>query len=117
MTEKIINEHPFKKYWRPAAATVYLIICIFDFIIMPSIIEISNTKITNQQAITLALKFNDSASQMQSLSVFMEKRTWNPLTLLGSGFFHLSFGALLTGSAITRGLEKKQHASNGKVMK
>ncbi len=35
------------------------------------------------------------------------QRQWNPLTLLGAGMFHLAFGALLTGGAVTRGFAKK----------
>ena len=32
---------------------------------------------------------------------------WNPLTLQGSGLFHLAFGSLLAAGATTRGLAKK----------
>ena len=32
---------------------------------------------------------------------------WSPLTLMGGGLFHLSFGALLSAGAATRGMAKK----------
>lgn len=116
MSENNIIEHPLKKYWRPMAAVVYLLICIFDFVIMPSIVEASNTKASNQQAVELALKFAEPAAQIQALQAFTEKRAWNPLTLLGGGLFHISFGAIIGVSAWTRGMEKKQHAANGIFM-
>lgn len=112
----IYEEKWYKKAWRPALAFVYAGIVIFDFIIMPTIIELTNKTITNEQAVVLALKFTDPIIQVQSLQSFTAKRTWNPLTLLGGGMFHLSFGVLLTGAAITRGLEKKQHAINGIII-
>lgn len=110
------TEQWYKKIWRPMMAFVYAGIVVFDFVVMPIIIESSNSAISNQQAVELALKFQDSTAQVQSLQSFTVKRSWNPLTLMGGGMFHLAFGALLTGAAVTRGMEKKQHAANGKTM-
>ena len=42
----------------------------------------------------------DSASQVEFVKALYRERV--PLTLQGNGVFHLSFGALLTGSAITK---------------
>jgi len=114
-TEKV--EPWYKKMWRPMLAGTYIIIVVFDFLIMPIVVEQYNAKETNTSAVELALKFKEPTAQIQALKMFAEKRTWNPLTLLGGGLFHLAFGALLTGAAVTRGLEKKQHAANGQFLK
>jgi len=106
----------YKKYWRPMLAAVYAVIVVFDFLVMPIILEINNTKYTAQQAVELSLQYTDASAQTSALSIFTNTRTWNPLTLMGGGMFHLAFGALLTGAAVTRGMEKKQHAENGKML-
>lgn len=75
------NEHWIAKYWRPAAAWVYLVINIFDFIIAP---------------LVNIYYFGPSGKYIQ----------WIPLTLMGAGTFHLAFGAILGVSAWSRGQEK-----------
>lgn len=114
MTE--ISEKWYKKAWRPTCAFVYLTIVIFDFIIMPSIIEMNNNKETNIIAVELALRFENPSAQVQALAIFTQRREWKPLSLGGSGMLHLAFGAILTGAAVTRGLEKRAHADNGTFM-
>lgn len=39
--------------------------------------------------------------------------TWEPVTLIGGGLFHISFGAILSGVAITHGMERRD-AAKGK---
>lgn len=116
-TESVEIEPWYKKMWRPMLAGTYIVIVIFDFMIMPVVIEKFNEKESNSVAVELALKFTDPAAQVQALKIFAEKRTWSPLTIMGGGLFHLAMGALLTGAAVTRGLEKKQHAANGRFLK
>lgn len=76
--------------WRPITAMVYLVICIFDFIIAPVLWTFVQShysgSITNQ---------------------------WQPLTLVGSGLFHMAFGAILGVSAFTRGQEKIARVNTG----
>lgn len=76
--------------WRPITAMVYLVICLFDFIIAPilwTLVQATYSgSITNQ---------------------------WQPITLVGSGLFHLSFGAILGVSAFTRGQEKIAMVNTG----
>lgn len=74
--------------WRPITAIVYLIICVFDFMIFP---------------VMWSLFLHLTASPDLSIA-------WDPLTLKGAGMFHLSFGAILGVSAYTRGQEKVQMA-------
>jgi hypothetical protein len=37
---------------------------------------------------------------------------WEPLTLGGGAIFHLAFGALLTGSAVTRGMSQMKNSQD-----
>ncbi len=78
------NEHWLQVKWRPISAMVYLIICLFDFVIFPVIWA-------------MFLQYSGSPKFIEA---------WNPLTLQGAGLFHLSFGAILGVSAFTRGQEK-----------
>lgn len=72
----------FKTYWRPAAAWIYLMINLFDFIAAPVI------------------------------SMFLPKLIggtyvpWLPLTLSNGGMFHLAFGAIIGVTAWGRTREK-----------
>lgn len=99
-----------RDFWRPIAAIIYLSICIFDFVIMPVFIEISNDKLDPAAIIKISMEFKDKDIQLKFIDTFAEKRTWNPLTLLGGGMFHLSFGAIVGAAAFTRGLEKRELA-------
>jgi cation transporter-like permease len=76
----MIKLDTFKNYWRPLAAVTYLLICLFDFIIGPIFWTV-----------------------MQAGPTLMQ---WVPLTLQNNGLFHLSFGAILSTAAYTRGMEK-----------
>jgi hypothetical protein len=108
------NKEPWwKEAWRPAAAAVYLIICLLDFGIMPLIYEWINASLTNQSLVDLALKFSDPAAQIQALQTLKMTRVWVPLTLQGNGMFHIAFGAILGITAFTRGQEKAAWASVG----
>ena len=82
-------------YWRWTALGVYLVICLYDFMVVPiwyglnrpdlgTFIEILNT-------------VEDPLIQLE----LMKKMTGqhNPFTLMNGGIFHLAFGAILTGSA------------------
>lgn len=79
-----MNNSWLQNKWRPISAMVYLAICVFDFVIFPMLWA-------------LFLVLTDSAEKSMM---------WDPLTLKGSGLFHISFGAILGVSAFTRGQEK-----------
>lgn len=68
--------------WRPAAAWVYLAICLFDFILAPIVFAII---------------------QMVSGQPIVQ---WSPITLMGSGLVHMSFGAIIGITAFGRTREK-----------
>lgn len=71
-----------KNYWRPMIAYQYLIVCLFDFIIFPSV--------------SFWFAHYTGTPYIQ----------WEPLTLKESGFYHMSMGAIIGVSAWTRGQEK-----------
>jgi len=75
--------------WKTILALVYAGICLFDFVIVPAWIGITRPPIevlAGLDAETLKIIYNQH----------------DPFTLKGGGLFHLAFGALLTGSAITK---------------
>ena len=87
--------------WKLLAVSVYLIICLFDFWLMP----VYRTHL-NQQFILDAAAEVKPANRAYILEVIdriaLEK--WEPVTTKGIGgvIFHVSFGILMTGSALTR---------------
>lgn len=102
----VAEENWLQTHWRPIAAMVYLIICIFDFIVAPVIVGINDVRPTE---IAHAVKELDP----QVASVLAVARPqWQPLTLQGSGLFHISFGAILGVAAWSRNLEKLQRSRN-----
>jgi hypothetical protein len=68
--------------WRPMMGWMYMTVCIFDFIIFPMLW--SGTQVSIHQTVT----------------------EWEPLTLKGSGLFHMAMGAVLGVAAWSRGQEK-----------
>jgi len=70
--------------WRPAMGWTYMVICIMDFIVFP----------TMWMAIT------------QASGVASGAFNWEPLTLKGAGLFHVAMGAVLGITAWSRGQEK-----------
>lgn len=72
-----------RNYWRPMMAVLYLVVCVFDFVLFPifwSIIQVSYGGVVTLQ--------------------------WEPLTLKGGGLFHVAMGSVLGVAAWTRGKEK-----------
>ena len=69
--------------WRPMMGWMYMVVCIFDFIIFPiawSLLQVSAEGVVTSQ--------------------------WDPLTLKGAGLFHMAMGAVLGIAAWSRGQEK-----------
>jgi len=83
------NDHWLKTYWRPAMAWLYAIICTCDFVVFPVLWNM--IQIYNKQPNVTA---------------------WAPLTLQGSGFVHVAFGAILGVSAWSRGRETTTAMTN-----
>jgi hypothetical protein len=83
------------KKWRPMMAIMYMIACIFDFVLFP--IMFTGVQFWEVQAA------NDAFRQ------------WAPITLQGGGLFHVAMGAVLGVSAWSRGQEKMAGAAGGPV--
>lgn len=74
--------------WRPMMAYSYIIICLFDFMIGPIFYQILLAQYDNPIVM------------------------WQPLTIQGSGLFHVAMGAILGVSAWSRGMEKIRKTEN-----
>ena len=87
------QEDWMQKKWRPAMGWMYMMVCVFDFIIFPimfTIVQFWETEAANDAF-----------------------RQWQPLTLAGAGLFHMAMGAVLGLSAWGRTQEKLNGANNG----
>lgn len=80
------KEDWMQKKWRPAMGWMYMTVCIFDFILFPIMFTI--------------VQFWEVEASNDAF------RQWQPLTLIGSGLFHMAMGAVLGISAWSRGQEK-----------
>jgi hypothetical protein len=90
-----------RENWRPLAAFIYLAINVFDFLIAPIFMGL-NTE-TTAQFVAGIMGLDPS---VQAIMASKPNGGWTPLTLQGSGMFHISFGAILGVSAWSRGTEK-----------
>lgn len=95
------------KYWKVACAIVYLTICIFDFLIMP-IVMTNYVKDMDRSEIYAQISQLDNHQAQVALIGKLEYnvQTWQPITLMGAGMFHLAFGAILTGAVFKQGQVK-----------
>lgn len=90
--------------WKSLLAVIYAIICVFDFVISPILWSMQR-----QEALLMANSIAHDPALNAQLAIEMLKslyRTHIPYTLQGAGVFHIAFGALLTGSAISKFKEK-----------
>ena len=76
------SENWIVKNWRPALAWTYIVICLADFVLFPTLNYMFFSKYTGTY------------------------EHWKALTLAESGLFHLSFGSILGVTSWTRGQEK-----------
>jgi hypothetical protein len=86
------EEDWMSKKWRPMMAIMYMMVCIFDFILFPIMFT--------------AVQFWETQAANDAF------RQWNPITLLGGGLFHVAMGAVLGVSAWSRGQEKIAGVAN-----
>lgn len=101
-----LKEQTWKQAWRPAAAYIYLVICIMDFIVFPGYYTIANSRASNTATVEESLKFKDSSAQIEALKTLRREQVWTPITTSGAGMIHLAFGSILGVAAWTRGKEK-----------
>ena len=103
----------WRDYWRPMCGMTYILICVFDFLIMPVVYTSIYRKQDLAHIVELTEKLQGQA-QAAGLTVLIQSREWKPITLQEGAFFHLAFGAILTGAAITRGITQSNLARSGR---
>jgi hypothetical protein len=106
------RERWFVKYWRPAAAWIYLAICVFDFVAMPLYHLRSQGNLDRIVEISMQMRPEDQASTLVHLS---RKTPWQPLTLGDGALFHIAFGAILGVAAWTRGRVQEASVRSGSL--
>jgi hypothetical protein len=110
MPDQVHKETWFVKYWRPAAAWIYLSICVFDFVIMPVYHLRSQSSVERVWELSRTLRPED---QLQAIMQLTRKTSWDPITLQEGSFFHISFGAILGVAAWTRGRVQQARVESG----
>jgi hypothetical protein len=85
------NSDWINKKWRPAMGWMYMVVCIFDFIIFP--------------VLWAGVQFWETQAANDAF------RQWQPLTLQGAGLFHMAMGAVLGIAAYGRTKEKLEAAT------
>jgi len=80
------------------ALGVYLFVCIFDFVVVPIWFGVNRPDISSFIATMNTL--NNVELQMELMRKMTDHHS--PYTLIGGGLFHLSFGAILTGSVLNK---------------
>lgn len=89
MSEIKRKESWMNSKWRPAMGWMYMMVCVFDFILFPILWSI-----------------------VQVLAGGEVKSQWQPITLQGAGLFHIAMGAVLGVTAWSRGQEKMAGATS-----
>lgn len=85
--------------WKSIAAYTYLIICLFDFLIMPAY-----TTHLNNQFITETISILEPETRDYAINILerISPKEWKSLTTgsLGGAAFHVCFALILGGSAL-----------------
>lgn len=75
------DDPPINRLWRPLFAYQYVIVCLFDFMMFP--------------LMTMIWSYYNG----------VQWGGWEPLTLKGSGLYHLAAGGVIGVSSYARGLD------------
>ena len=100
----------FVKYWRAAAAWIYLLICVFDFVVMP--LYVTQHNLTTDQIMDISSKLRPE-DRLTAIIQLEKKNSWLPLTLAESGMFMESRSAS-NGPGAERDLPHLRGASSSK---
>ena len=82
--------------WRNIVVTVYLVICIYDFMVVPIYYGVARMGLDLADYMSHLQEIDDPIVQLEFLKKLVSQH--EPFTLKGGGLFHLSFGAIITGS-------------------
>jgi hypothetical protein len=85
--------------WKTVMASVYAVICLFDFIVAPAYVAHTRIRVLNDFENMQLTKLSPAIQDQVAKTITLRH---SPFTLEGGGMFHIAFGALLTGSAISR---------------
>lgn len=92
--------------WKAIACFVYLFICVFDFVVVPVWFGVARSAWSDIAHQALALDQASIELQLEYIRALSAQH--EPFTLRNGGLFHLAFGALLTGAAISGNSQKSQ---------
>lgn len=112
--QKNYDGHWAKHFWRPTLAYVYAMICVVDFVIMPVTFEYIKSRDSLEEVVSQIDRIQDTEVRLALIkrADYAGGRSWEPVTMKEGGFFHLAFGALLTGAVVTRGMKKTEQESD-----
>ena len=85
--------------WRWCALSIYLLICVYDFLFVPVWYGLNRPNI--EEFMMIINSTEHVLVQMELMTKLTGQH--DPFTLMGGGLFHLAFGAILTGSAVGMG--------------
>jgi hypothetical protein len=108
MADRVKEDSWLGVYWKPAAGIVYLLICLFDFVVVPVFLGL-----TREHLVDIISAVKSLPPDAQAIALNLKLAAWDPLTLKGGGLFHLSFGAILGASVWSRGQERINEIKNG----
>lgn len=91
MSDTIKKQDWMQTHWRPMMGIMYMLVCVFDFVIAPILWSIA-----------------------QIIGAGEVSMQWSPLTLAGAGLFHMAMGAVLGITAYGRSQEKIKQADLNK---
>lgn len=92
VTQNVVDHRPenwVTRYWRPLMAWQYMAVCLYDFMVAPTLLGI------------------------YSVHGGVPYVAWTPLTLQGGGLYHLAMGAVLGITSWSRGQEKIKELTGG----
>ncbi len=107
---ELVKDNFFQKYWRPAMAGLYMLLMILDYGVRPVVNQYYANKFDLATSVA-AISELDPSVQVKALDIASRNEIWPPIL---NEFVHLAFGAILTASAATRGMEKMKRLDNKK---
>ena len=82
--------------WRWTALVAYLVICLFDFVVVPVWFGLNRPELSS--FVELINSIDNESVQMELMRKMVGQH--EPFSLKGGGLLHLAFGAILTGTTL-----------------
>jgi len=90
--------------WKSLLALVYAMICVFDFVIIPTWIAATRAQLDTSVFVQSEV---DHDIQMQLIELAWAP--YEPLTLKGAGMFHLAFWCIINRQRISKKKEEDNY--------